>query len=107
MNNCKWLMIGSKNTCNKSTKNEYCGVHNARVRQGSTGPKPCIVCHVGVKGKSQLCVQHGGRKYRALKRYYDKCNSDAVVHRCPAVQTPDDYLNRQFPVYNLEKEKSI
>ena len=105
MNYCKWLMIGSTVPCNRLSKNEYCGFHNARVRQGSTGPMPCIVCQVGVKGKSQLCVTHGGKKYRALKRYYAKC--DDVKHRCPVVQTPGDYLNRQFPVYHLDKEKSI
>jgi len=104
-------MIGSATPCNRLTKNEYCGFHNARVRQGSTGPMPCIVCHVGVKGKSQLCVQHGGIKYRSLKKYYDKCNSDdrvnPVVHRCPAVQTPYDYLNRRFQIYQLENGNSI
>ena len=105
MNHCKWLMIGSKTPCNRLSKNEYCGFHNARVRQGSTGPKPCIVCQVGVKGNSQLCVEHGGKRYRALKRYYEKCNE--VNHRCPVIQTPDDYIKRQFPVYHLDKNKSI
>ena len=85
MNNCKWLMIGSTVPCNKLSKNEYCGIHMVRVRQGSTGPLPCIVCGIGVKGKSQLCVTHGGRKYRELKRYYEVFTH--VKHRCPVIQT--------------------
>ena len=36
----------------------------AHIRRGSIGPQPCIVCGIGVRGKYNLCVTHGGKKYR-------------------------------------------
>ena len=111
MNNCKWLMIGSTTPCNKLSKNEYCRFHMVSVRRRSTGPLPCIVCGIGEKGKSQLCVAHGGRKYREPKRYYDVFTH--VKHRCPVVQTPSDYINKKSQkenckaIYNLDKEKTL
>jgi hypothetical protein len=103
MNYCKWLMIGLTTPCNKLSKNQYCGFLMVSVRRGSTGPKPCIVCGVGVRGKSQLCVQCGGKKYRELKRYYDVFTH--INHRSSVINSPSDYINRQFKDNNLDKEK--
>jgi hypothetical protein len=106
MNNCKWLMIGSTTPCNKSCRNEYCGYHLQSVRNGSNGPTPCILCGVGVKGRSELCKNCGGKKYRELKRYYDKriaegkSNIESLV-----IKTPQDYINRFIIKANNKLDK--
>ena len=105
MNQCKWLMIGSTTPCNKLTKKEYCGFHMTSVRRGSTGPKPCIACGVGVRSNTQLCIPHGGKKYRELKRYYDVYTH--IDHQLPVISSPIDYVNRQFKNNHLDKEKVI
>lgn len=89
-NLCKWLMIGSVTPCNRSCINEFCGIHLQRVRFGSLGPKPCLQCGIGVRGGTRLCVQCGGKRYRELKRYYDKKNND----NDKIIKTPEDYLMR-------------
>ena len=77
----------------------------ASVRKGSTGPKPCIVCGIGVRGRTELCLDHGGKKYRNLKRYYDVFTH--IEHKLPIIKAPIDYVNRQFQNNHLDKEKVI
>ena len=72
-------MIRSSTPCNKSCRGEFCGYHLQSVRNGSFGPSPCLICHVDVRGKSQLCLKCGGNRYRELKRYYDKRKKKAVI----------------------------
>ena len=102
MNHCKWLMIGATTPCNKSCRAEYCGYHLQSVRRGSNGPLPCIVCHAGVRGKSQLCINCGGKRYRELKRYYDKRISSAIIDptdesvKDKIIKTPQDYIQRHM-----------
>ena len=79
MNHCKWLMIGSTTPCNKSCRSDFCGYHLQSVKNGSKGPSPCLICHVGVRGKSQLCLSCGCKRYRELKRYYDKQIKNTVI----------------------------
>ena len=79
MNQCKWLMIGSVTPCNKSCRGEFCGHHSQSVRNNSLGPSPYVKCGVGVRGKSQLCISCGGKRYRELKRYYDKRIKNAII----------------------------
>ena len=104
MNNCKWLMIGSTTPCGKSCRSEFCGYHSQSVRRGSTGPVHCLICNIGVRGKSQLCRKCGGTRYRELKRYYDKRvvkpehldkNIDKII------KSPQDYIDR----FIIEKSK--
>ena len=78
MNHCKWLMTGSTTPCNKSCRCELLGYHLQSVRIGSKGPSPCYECGVGVRGKSHLCLNCGGKRYRELKRYYDKRIKNAI-----------------------------
>jgi len=88
-NFCPWLKIGYTLPCNKNCVNEFCSYHMQCVRNGSLGPKPCIRCGVGVRGKTHLCAQCGGKRYRELKRYYDKkYNIDSIIKR------EEDYLAR-------------
>jgi len=104
MNHCKWLMIGSATPCNKTCRGEFCGYHLQSVRRGSLGPLPCLRCGVGVRGKSQLCLRCGGKRYRELKRYYDKravhANIDSVNDDAndsinnKIIKTPQDYIER-------------
>ena len=112
MNHCKWLMIGSVTPCNKSCRHEFCGYHMQSFRRGSLGPLPCIRCGVGVRGKSQLCLNCGGKRYRELKRYYDKRikNGQSIRNYDPEkvsdpdtvsdnvldkiIRTPQDYIER-------------
>jgi hypothetical protein len=93
-------MIGSDTPCNKTCRGEFCGYHLQSVRRGSLGPLPCLSCGVGVRGKSQLCLRCGGKRYRELKRYYDKRAvhasdedaSDTVNNKI--IKTPQDYIER-------------
>ena len=100
MNHCKWLMIGSTTPCNKSCRGEFCGYHLQSVRRGSFGPTPCLRCGVGVRGKSQICLGCGGKRYRELKRYYDKRIKNAVIDPTDdsvsdkIIKTPQDYIQR-------------
>ena len=86
MNHCKWLMIGSTNPCNKSCRSELCGYHLQSVKIGSKGPSQCFICHVGVRGKSQLCLSCGGKRYRDLK--HNVSDNDKII------RTPQDYIDR-------------
>ena len=90
MNNCNWLLIGKTSKCGKKCRNQYCGIHMNYVRRGSTGPKPCIVCSVGVRGKNQLCVAHGGKKYRDHKFYFD--THQHVKHFAAEMKSPQEYV---------------
>ena len=125
MNHCKWLMIGSITPCNKSCRNEFCGYHMQSFRRGSLGPLPCILCGVGVRGKSQLCLNCGGKRYRELKRYYDKrikngqsirnynpdadkvsiLDADKVSIKDKIIRTPQDYIERFIIKPNNELDK--
>ena len=112
MNNCKWLMIGSKIPCNKSCRSELCGYHLQSVRRGSKGPAPCIQCGVGVRSKFQLCLSCGGKRCRELKRYYDKRIIDGkskmeslAIHNDKVIKTPQDYINRFTIKANNELDK--
>jgi len=70
------------------------------VRNNSLGPSPCIVCGVGVRGKSKLCINCGGKRYRELKRYYDKRIKNSIIDpnidsvKDKIIATPEDYLKR-------------
>jgi hypothetical protein len=71
-NKCLWLKLGHISHSDKPCANEYCGNHMQSIKHGSTGPKPSVQCGIGARGKTQFCVKCGGKKYRELKRYYDK-----------------------------------
>ncbi len=73
-NKCIWLKIGHISYCDKPCvkKNKYCSSHMQSIKNGSTGPKPCILCFVGVRGNTHLCKACGGKHFRELKRYYDQ-----------------------------------
>ena len=107
MNHCKWLMIGSTTPCNKSCRGEFCGHHLQCVRNNSTGPSPCLICGVGVRGKSQICKNCGGKRYRELKRYYDKrvLNSSIDPNNDKIIKTPQDYIDRFIIKANNELDK--
>ena len=92
MQNCKWLKLNSSIPCNKSCKGEFCGQHSQQVRHGRLGPTPCIQCGTGVKGKTRLCAHCGGKKYRELKRYYDK---KSKIDNIPALDFHEhDYITK-------------
>ena len=93
MNHCKWLMIGSTTQCNKSCRSEFCGYHLQSVKNGSFGPTLCLRCGVRVRGKSQLCLGCGGKRYRELKRYYDKRVIDPI-EKSKVIKTPQNYIQR-------------
>jgi len=107
MNQCQWLMIGSTTTCNKSCRGEFCGYHLQSVRNGSRGPIPCVNCGTGVRGKSQLCINCGGKRYRELKRYYDKRVKNLIIdpNDKKIIKTPQDYINRFIIKANNELDK--
>ena len=85
-------MIGSSTPCNKSCRGEFCGYQLQSVRNGSFGPLSCLICKVGVRGKSQLCLSCGGK----LKRYYDKRIKNSIIdsNNDKIIRTPQDYIDR-------------
>ena len=99
MNTCNWLPIGKLSKCGRLCKNQYCSYHMQSVRRGSIGQQPCILCGVGVRGKYQLCVPHGGKNYRDRKFYYD--THDNINHRAPVIKSPHDYVNSKNIMSNL------
>ncbi len=101
-NKCIWLKIGHISYCDKPCvkKNKYCSSHMQSIRNGRSGPKPCIQCFVGFRGSTQLCAACGGKKYRELKRYYDK-KIDTSTGK-PPIKTETDYLIR-FKNNDLDK----
>ena len=108
MNNCKWLMIGSTTPCGKSCRSEFCGYHSQSAKKGSSnGPLPCLICKIGVRGKSQqLCLKCGGKKFRELKRYYDKRSLKIKPEHLDKnidkiIKSPQDYIDR----FIIEKSK--
>ena len=113
MNHCKWLMIGSTTPCNKSCRGEFCGSHLQSVRNGSNGPTACVLYGVGVRGKSQLCLNCGGKRYRELKRYYDKRIKNAVIDpnddsvKDKIIKTPQDYIQRLIIKANNKLDNNI
>jgi hypothetical protein len=100
-------MIGSTTPCNKSCRGEFCGYHLQSVRKGSTGPTHCLICNVGVRGKSQLCLSCGGKRYRELKRYYDKRTINPTLDSVndKVIKTPQDYIDRFIIKTNNELDK--
>ena len=113
MNHCKWLMIGSSTPCNKSCRGKFCGYHLQNVRRGSFGHLPCLICNVGVRGKSQLCLSCGGKRYRELKRYYDKRKKNSVLdsvydfNNDKIIKKTQDYIERFIIKPNNELDNII
>ena len=91
MNNCDWLPIGKLSKCGKKCRNQYCGLHMVHIQRGSIGPQPCIVCGVGVRGKNNLCVPHGGKKYRDHKFYCD--THPGIKHYATVMKSPQEYVD--------------
>ena len=109
MNHCKWLMIGSRTPCNKSCRSEFCGYHLQSVRRASFGPLPCLRCGIGVRGKSQLCLGCGGKRYRELKRYYEKriVKSSDDSNKDKIIKTPQNYIERFIIKANNKLDNDI
>ena len=57
-NTCRWLLKYTTETCGKSCHGEYCKIHLAVLRKG-TSRAPCLKCGVGVSNKEQLCISCG------------------------------------------------
>ena len=57
-----WLVKGTKDFCNRPTKNEYCGKHAFALRQGTKPPIQCLNCGRGTNSITQLCIQCGQHK---------------------------------------------
>ncbi len=72
LNKCKWLWKNDRGTCNKNCVGEYCATHNQQIKNGSPGRVICIRCGFAIKGKTKLCYDCGGMKYRTFTRYYKK-----------------------------------
>ena len=64
INNCNWLSVGRRTTCNKSCLFDYCKIHRMKQRQGRPNPKPCKICGKGVQSEIQLCNGCGREKVR-------------------------------------------
>ena len=69
-NKCKWLYKNEHGLCSRRCVGEYCAVHNQQIKNGSPGMVLCIKCQCGVRGKTRLCTECDGARFREFVRYY-------------------------------------
>jgi len=103
---CIWLPVGSVNTCARNCYGDYCAKHSSQIRNNpNAGPKPCVVCHKGVKGPYPICGPCGGANYRAMVAYYTK-RSPKYYERNHSPPTVEEFLlARNSKISSLETGK--
>jgi hypothetical protein len=69
-NKCKWLWKNKNEFCFQRCNKEYCAKHNQQIKNGSPGMVMCIKCQCGVQGKTRLCAECGGKRFREFVKYY-------------------------------------
>lgn len=85
VNKCSWLFLGSSRRCMRNCYGEFCGVHNGTAKQGCPeGPRPCIGCGKGVRGRYQICISCGSPQYRSAIEYLRRKNKP--------IPTPEEFL---------------
>ena len=66
-NRCAWLPQGSTTVCGKNSYGKFCGVHAMFAKLGKLdGPRGCLGCGKGVRGRYQICMDCGGHQYRSV-----------------------------------------
>ena len=77
---CHWILRDTKETCPRSTKNEYCGTHAFAIKKrGARPPIPCLQCGNGTNSYTKLCV-HCGQHIIRSRVYQEKQLSAATVN---------------------------
>jgi len=98
MNSCQWLLLNSTECCGNRCRGQYCAQHNQQIARGYSGPRPCLVCLIGVRGVTKLCANCGGKRFRELNRYYLKKNNNT------AMLSEQDYLlkfSNKLPIKHI------
>ena len=91
---CRWLIEGSTELCSKSCIGEYCYLHNRYVKGESAGPRPCVGCKKGIRGKGPpLCTNCGGSYYRSMLKYFTRRSLNYYFKKDVPL-TPEEYLER-------------
>ena len=57
------------------------------LKKGAPGVIDCIKCKRGVKGKTPLCSDCGGHRFRELARYHKRKKN--------IILTVEDYINKE------------
>ena len=69
-NKCAWLYQNEHGLCARRCVGKYCAAHNQQLKNGSRGLILCIKCGHGVRGKTKLCAECGGPRFREFVKYY-------------------------------------
>ena len=99
-NRCKWIWKNEHGLCSQRCIGEYCAKHNQQIKNLSSGMVQCIKCGCGVRGKTRLCAECGGRRFRKFVRYY-KRKYGVVLDEHDFIT--GDYKQRQLNLRNLPK----
>ncbi|MEW8688942.1 MAG: hypothetical protein AB2556_24245, partial [Candidatus Thiodiazotropha sp.] len=72
-NACSWLLLGTREECERNRVGKFCALHDALIAKGCKGTFPCKGCGVAVKTILALCDGCGAgtlrtRKWLARKR---------------------------------------
>jgi len=78
-NVCSWLPLGFYKVCGRSCIGKYCGDHLICLRKGSSGPKACVKCGIGVKCKIGLCMDCGHDQWAQYIAYRERQNRLAAT----------------------------
>ena len=96
LNKCVWKKLSGE-YCNQSCVGKYCSTHNQRFKKGAPGVINCIKCNTILKGRTPLCMDCGGHRFREAFRYYKNKYGITI-----AVQ---DYVNGEFKNEKLSELK--
>ena len=94
-NRCKWLYKKGNEMCSRRCIGDFCAAHNQQVKNGSTMMITCIKCGQVVRGKTKLCAECGGKRYRSFVKYYKQ--------RYNIIYDENDFLTGNYREKQLNK----
>ena len=93
-NNCAWIYKRNE-VCSRRCVGEYCAAHNQQIKYNSKTKINCIKCGQQISGKTRLCAECGGKRYRSFADYYRR--------RYNTVYTEEDYISGEYKKMHLDK----
>ena len=94
-NRCKWLYKNDYGLCSRRCVGGYCAAHNQQIKNGSVGMITCIKCGQGIRGKTRLYSECGGKRYRSFLEYYKR--------RYNIIYDENNYITGNYKEKHLNK----